>query len=116
MIEHTFVWNSHVNYQILHFVQNKKMGQTYKEISVIAQKRRDDLLSAFFPIPDIAEDSLPQDLRSYPKTSGLLTQEELDIVDTDAETLLQKIRDRKLTSVEVTKAFCKASVIAQKLV
>ncbi|OJD12229.1 hypothetical protein AJ78_07134 [Emergomyces pasteurianus Ep9510] len=91
------------------------MGQTYKEISEVARKRRDDALSAFLPIPDIAEDGLPRDLRSYPKTSGLLTTEELDIVDTDAETLLQKIKDRKLTSVEVAKAFCKASVIAQKL-
>ncbi|OAX79679.1 hypothetical protein ACJ72_05997 [Emergomyces africanus] len=91
------------------------MGQTYKEISDVAQKRRDDALSAFFPIPDITEDDLPRDLRLYPKTSGLLSTAELDIVDTDAETLLQKIKDRKLTSVEVTKAFCKASVIAQKL-
>ncbi|EQL34858.1 amidase [Blastomyces gilchristii SLH14081] len=91
------------------------MAQTYKEISVIARKRRDDLLAAFFPIPDIVEETLPQDLRSYPKTSGLLSPEELDIIDTDSETLLQKIRDRKLTSVDVTKAFCKATVIAQKL-
>ncbi|ODH22775.1 hypothetical protein ACO22_05464 [Paracoccidioides brasiliensis] len=91
------------------------MGQNYKEISAIAQKRRDDALSAFFPIPDVEEESLPRDLRSYPKTSGLLTQNELDIVDADAQTLLQKIKERTLTSVDVTKAFCKAAVIAQKL-
>ncbi|EEH05571.1 acetamidase [Histoplasma capsulatum G186AR] len=91
------------------------MGQTYKEISAIVQKRRNDSLSAFFPLTDIAEDSLPQDLRSFPKTSGLLSPEELEIVDSDAETLLQKIRERKLTSVDVTNAFCRATVIAQKL-
>ncbi|PGH04307.1 hypothetical protein AJ79_07155 [Helicocarpus griseus UAMH5409] len=91
------------------------MVQSYKEISAMAQKRRDDALSAFFPIPGIAEDSLPQDLRSYPRTSGLLTQEELDIIDTDAEALLEKIKNRTLTSVQITSAFCKASVIAQKL-
>jgi amidase len=93
-----------------------KMGQNYKEIAAIVQKRRDDLLSAHYPLPEIKEESLPQDLRTYPKTSGLFSSVELGIIELDAETILQRIRDRKLTSVEVTKAFCKASAVAQKLV
>lgn len=92
------------------------MGQTYKEVSAIAQKRRDDALNAFFPIFDIKDEDLPRDLRSYPKTSGLLSAEELEIVNSDAETLIQRIKERTLTSVAATTAFCKAAVIAQKLV
>ncbi|KAI1915163.1 hypothetical protein LOZ61_001839 [Ophidiomyces ophidiicola] len=91
------------------------MGQTYKEISAIAQKRRDDALNAFFQVPDIKDEDLPQDLRSYPKTSGLLSAEELEIINSDAETLTRRIKDRTLTSVAATNAFCKAAVIAQKL-
>ncbi|KAK2810984.1 hypothetical protein FQN50_002577 [Emmonsiellopsis sp. PD_5] len=87
----------------------------YREASAVAQKRRDDALSAFFPIPEIDEDSLPNDLRSYPQTSGLLTPEEVEIVNSDAETLLKKIKERTLTSVQATTAFCKAAAIAQKL-
>ncbi|KAK2873896.1 hypothetical protein FQN49_002007 [Arthroderma sp. PD_2] len=91
------------------------MGQSYKEISAIAQKRRDDAISDFWSIPDIKDDQLPQDLRSYPQTSGLLTAEELAIVNTDATALLEKIRRGELSSVTITTAFCKAAVIAQKL-
>lgn len=92
------------------------MAQTYKEVSAIAQKRRDDALDAFWTIPEVKEDELPNDLRGFPKTSGLLSAQELEIVNTDAPTLLQQIKERKLSSVTITTAFCKAAVIAQKLV
>lgn len=92
------------------------MGQCYKEISAAARKRRDDALAAFWSIPDVKEDELPRDLRSYPQTSGLLTTEELEIINSDASVLLEKLRTRKLSSVTITTAFCKATVIAQKLV
>lgn len=92
------------------------MPQNYKEISKIARKRRDDALDAFFIVPEIKEEDLPQDLRSYPASSRLLTAEELEIVRSDTETLLKQIRERKLTSFAATTAFCKAAVIAQKLV
>ncbi|KAF3490850.1 acetamidase [Arthroderma uncinatum] len=91
------------------------MGQSYKEISAIARKRRDDAISAFWSIPDIKDDELPQDLRSYPQTSGLLAADELAIVNTDATELLEKIREGRLSSVTITTAFCKAAIIAQKL-
>lgn len=92
------------------------MGQCYKEISGAARKRRDDALAAFWSIPDVKEDELPRDLRSYPQTSGLLTAEELEIINSDASVLLEKLRTRKLSSVTITTAFCRATVIAQKLV
>jgi amidase len=92
------------------------MAPMYQKIAAIAQKRRDDALNAYFPIPDIADEDLPLDLRSYPRTSGLLSAEELDIINSDAGTLLQQMKDRKLTAFAVTSAFCKAAAIAQKLV
>ncbi|EFQ97015.1 acetamidase [Nannizzia gypsea CBS 118893] len=91
------------------------MAQSYTEISAAAKKRRDDALAAFWAIPDIKEDELPRDLRSYPQTSGLLTAEELEIINSDAVVLLEKLRTRQLSSVTITTAFCKATVIAQKL-
>lgn len=92
------------------------MNPKYKGISTIAQKRRDDLLAASYPLPDFEESKLPQDLRGSLKTPGLFTPEELTIIKSDADTILQNIRERKWTSVEVTKAFCKSSAVAQKLV
>jgi amidase len=92
------------------------MAPMYQEIAAIAQKRRDDALNAYFPIPDIADQDLPLDLRSYPSTSGLLSAEELDIIRADAGTLLRRMKERKLTSFAVTSAFCKAAAMAQKLV
>lgn len=91
------------------------MGEKYKEISAIARKRRDDQLAAAYSLPEIDETRLPKDLRNYQKESGLFLPQELEILDMDAVTIVQKIRDRKLTSVEVTKAFCKAAAVAQKL-
>lgn len=92
------------------------MNQKYKEISAIARKRRDDLLAASCPIPDFEESRLPQDLRAVLKRPGVFTPNELTIIKSDAETLLRNIRERRWTSVEVTKAFCKSSAVAQKLV
>lgn len=92
------------------------MDLKYKEISAIAQKRRDDLLAASYPLPDFEESSLPQDLRASLKSPGLFTSDELIIIKSDADTILRNIRERKWTSVEVTKAFCKSSAVAQKLV
>jgi amidase len=92
------------------------MAPKYKEISAIAQKRRDDILAAAYALSEIDEESLPKDLRSYPKESGLFTPEELEILDLDAPEIVQRIKDRKLTSVAATKAFSKAAAVAHKLV
>lgn len=92
------------------------MTPKYKEISAIARKSRDELLAAAYALPEINEESLPKDLKPYLKDSSLFTAEELEILDLDAVEILQRIKDRKLTSVAATKAFCKAAAVAQKLV
>jgi hypothetical protein len=50
------------------------------------------------------------------KKCGLLTERELTIVYDTAVDLLQKLRERKYTAVEVTTAFCKAAAIAHQAV
>jgi hypothetical protein len=50
-----------------------------------------------------------------PRTSGILTPEELSITeDHDATTLIQLISTGKLTSLAVVTAFCKRAAIAQQ--
>ena len=88
----------------------------YKDISAIARKRRDAVLSSFHAVPRVDESNLPNDLTSYSLRSGYYTTDEVEIIESEAEDILQKIRDRIWTSLEVTKAFCKAAALAQELV
>ena|SRR2546421_2664897 len=53
---------------------------------------------------------------SYSLRSGYYTTDEVEIIESQAEDILQKIRDRIWTSLEVTQAFCKAAALAQELV
>jgi amidase len=90
---------------------------SYQSIASEAQKRRDDAIAAFYPdLPSFSESDLPNDLTEWATSSKYYTTEELEIIESDAEDILQKIRDRIWTSSGVTKAFCKASALAQKLV
>lgn len=62
--------------------------------------------------------TLPTDdsVMSFPKSSGILTQEELSITESSATELVQDLASRKLSSVAVTTAFCKRAALAQQLV
>ncbi|KUJ21697.1 general amidase-like protein [Mollisia scopiformis] len=56
------------------------------------------------------------DVRSIPRSSGILTPLELGITENnDATSLSAAIRARKYTAVQVTTAFCKRAVIAQQV-
>lgn len=50
------------------------------------------------------------------KTCGLLSEREITIVYSNAVDLLEKMRKREYTAVEVTTAFCKASAVAHQAV
>jgi amidase len=91
-------------------------SMSYKEISAIARKRRDAVLSSFYTVPKVEESKLPNDLTSYSIKSGYYTTYEIEIIESEAEDILQKIRDRIWTSLEVITAFCKAAALAQELV
>jgi amidase len=67
------------------------------------------LLSSL-PPPDV------NDVRSLPRTSGILTPAELSITESyDATALADAIRSRKVTAEQVTIAFCKRAAIAQQV-
>ncbi|APA08655.1 hypothetical protein sscle_04g034250 [Sclerotinia sclerotiorum 1980 UF-70] len=89
--------------------------QHYKEIATIAQKRRADSLPKEYLLPGEALKTLPRNVTNIPRSSGHFTHEELEIIESDAEAILQKIKDKIWTSVEVTKAFSKAAVVAHQL-
>jgi amidase len=87
----------------------------YRTISKIAQKRRATNIAAYFATPPVDESDLPNNLTEYSLKSGYYTIPELEIIHSEAEDILQKIRDRIWTSLEVTQAFCKAAAYAQSL-
>ncbi|KAB8293930.1 hypothetical protein EYC80_009403 [Monilinia laxa] len=87
----------------------------YKEIAKVAQKRRADALPIEYLLPEEYLKNLPQNVTNVPRSSGHFTHDELEIIETNAEDILQKVRERVWTSIEVTKAFSKAAVIAHQL-
>jgi amidase len=89
--------------------------QNYRELSAIAQNRRDTKIAAYYNPPEVKEASLPNNLTEYALNSGYYTPEERTIVEAEAEAILRKIANREWTSLKVTKAFCKASAFAQRL-
>lgn len=89
--------------------------KSYKAVAAIAQKRRDANLSSFYQLPPINVSSLPNDLTLFPRQSGLLSPGEVEIVESQAEDILEKLANRVWSAVDVTQAFCKSASIAQKL-
>ncbi|KIV93494.1 hypothetical protein PV10_04705 [Exophiala mesophila] len=87
----------------------------YREVSAIAQKRRNTKIAAYYNPPEVDEASLPNNITEYALNSGYYTPEERIIIEAEPDTILQNIAKREWTSLMVTKAFCKASAYAQKL-
>lgn len=91
-------------------------AQNYKEIAEIALKRREAAIPPEYLLPREKLDRLPKDLTTVPRDSGHFTHDEIEIIESEAEDILQKIKEKIWTSLEVTKAFCKAAAVAQQLV
>lgn len=53
---------------------------------------------------------------SFPKESGIMSEEELKITESSATDLVHQMASGKLTSVAVTTAFCKRAALAHQLV
>ncbi|KAK5081931.1 hypothetical protein LTR70_008621 [Exophiala xenobiotica] len=87
----------------------------YKEVSAIARKRRAANISAHYQVPHTDVASLPNNLTDYALKSGYYDAHELEIIQSEAPAILQNIKTRKWTALEVAKAFCKASAFAQEL-
>lgn len=90
--------------------------QDYKAISVTAKKRRADALVEEASVPIEQINKLPKDLTTISQDPKLFSQHEIEIINSEPEDILLKIRERIWTALEVTEAFCKAAAIAQQLV
>ncbi|PWN53440.1 putative AMD2-amidase [Violaceomyces palustris] len=73
-------------------------------------------------IPDewkIPDEKMPpdeqKDVTSFPSSSGILTDQELEITQTPAETIVQRLIKGECKSLDVTRAFCKRAAIAHQL-
>lgn len=74
------------------------------------------MLTSFYDLSSLDEANLPNDLTTFSLQAGLYTIDEIEILQSEAEDILQKIRHRIWTAVEVTEAFMKAAAVAQRLV
>jgi len=92
------------------------MAKHYQEIAAEALQRREAAIPNEYLLPSTALINLPLNLTTIPRSSGHFTHEELEIIETSAEDILLKIKWRIWKSLQVTKAFCKAAVVAQQLV
>ncbi|KAI9717197.1 MAG: hypothetical protein M1828_007390 [Chrysothrix sp. TS-e1954] len=89
--------------------------EDYKAIAAIAQKRRADAIPEHYLLPPNKLENLPRDLSTVPRESGHFTKHELEIIESDAGTLLKRIHSKTWTAVQVTEAFCKSAAVAQQL-
>ncbi|KAF8221180.1 amidase [Tricholoma matsutake] len=90
------------------------MAQTWKD--VVAEKTRRQ--QASIPKEWILT-NLPSkehlDVISFPETCGLLSAKEIEITNSNADALMERIRSGSWSAVDVTTAFSKRAVIAHQL-
>ncbi|KAL3464648.1 amidase signature domain-containing protein [Aspergillus heterothallicus] len=82
--------------------------------TIAAQKK--SALEATIPI-EWRIDNIPADdsVMSFPKSSGILSQNELAITEASATDLVRDLAAGKVSSVAVTTAFCKRAALAHQL-
>lgn len=93
---------------------------TQQKWEKIAAEKRAALAEQIPPEYRIPQHLLPPDdqldVTTFPSESGWFSKEELDITNSSASHILQKIASRSWSSEEVTRAFCKRAAAAQQLV
>ena len=87
-----------------------KMG--WEEVSRSKQAARDALIPKAWRIPPT--DAL--NVMDVPRTCGVLSAKDLEMTELNAVQLVEQMVAGKLTSYEVTLAFCKRAAVAQQLV
>ncbi|KAL9032827.1 MAG: hypothetical protein Q9214_007793, partial [Letrouitia sp. 1 TL-2023] len=85
-------------------------------IAADAQKRRNESLPQSYLLPPHHLKVLPRNVTAVATNARHFTTEELEIINSQAEDILIKVRERIWTALEVTEAFCKAATVAQQLV
>lgn len=77
-------------------------GQTWERIALNKQAQRDAALPAEWQLPDNLVPETQLNVMKVPAECGLLSSRELQITDTDAALLVQKLATREYSSYEVS--------------
>ncbi|PWN32990.1 amidase [Meira miltonrushii] len=89
---------------------------SFEERRAILRKELSDKIPRSRWLDEKVVSNAPKDVTAIIGESGLLTEEEIAITEKyDAPTLVKQMIEGKLTSVDVTTAFCKRAVIAHQL-
>jgi amidase len=89
----------------------------WKQIASEKRKALAELIPTEYRVPQHQLPSESQtNVTSWPKESGWFSTEELEITDSTASHILEKVASKTWTSEKVTKAFCKRAAAAQQLV
>ncbi len=91
------------------------MAATWQTISSDAQAALLNSIPSKWRLSSPIDPSMT-DVRSIPRTCGLLTPKQLEITEQTASQLLPQLKEGKLSSVEVTEAFCARAAIAHQCV
>ena len=89
------------------------MGSNWEQLAADKRKRIAESIPSDWLIRDLPSDD---NVFTYPKESGLLSAQEIEITESSATELVAQLAQGKLKSVDVTLAFCKRAAIAQQLV
>lgn len=84
--------------------------------SATAKARREAALARVHVFPAELTHKPAKDVTNLPRSSGVFTPDELEIISSETTDILLKIRQRIWTSVAVTQAFIKSASLAQQLV
>ena len=110
-----FRWNA----ILIHRLQTRtsKMAPMWDEIAAAKREALSELIPPEYRIPQHLLPPAEQlDVTTFPRESGWFSQKELDITDSTATHILDRIATQEWTSEEVTKAFCKRAAAAHQLV
>jgi amidase len=87
----------------------------YKVLAAKELRRRDSTFPEwYFELPDAPADIL--DVTPLPEKSAILSDKDIEITNLDATAVVEAIRVKKWTCVQVMEAFVKRALLAQKYV
>lgn len=91
--------------------------ETWQAIAARKQAERASKIPAEWLIPESLLPPADQDcVQDFPATSGLFTERELAITESTASEVVERIARGEWTALEVTRAVCKRTAVAQQLV
>lgn len=91
--------------------------QNWEKIAAAKRAALAEQIPSEYRVPkDLLPPDSQLDVTQWPKESGWFSKEELEITDSTASRILEKIASKSWSSEQVTKAFCKRAAAAQQLV